>query len=84
MLGCADTPSEQYATGEGLFASPERDWTIAHSYMNSALLTETLQLVTYPTGGIDLFSQDLAPLENIRLPTDLIRQALEEQSRFYP
>ncbi|WP_036188950.1 DUF3413 domain-containing protein [Marinimicrobium agarilyticum] len=84
LLGCGDTPTEQYATGEGLFASPERDWTIAHSYMNSALLTETLQLVTYPTGGIDLLSQELAPLENTPLPTKIIRQALEEQSRFYP
>lgn len=84
LLGCAATPSETYATGEGLFAPPERDWTIAHSYMNSALLTETLQLVTYPTGGIDLLSQDLAPLENKPLPTDIIRQALKEQSRFYP
>lgn len=84
LLGCANTPSEEYATGEGLFAPSERDWTIAHSYMNSALLTETLQLVTYPTGGIDLLSQDLAPLENKPLPIDIIRQALKEQSRFYP
>lgn len=84
LLGCAQTPSAQYATGEGLFAEPQREWTIAHSYMNSALLTENLQVVTYPTGGIDLFSRDLAPLNDRRLPSDLIRQALKEQSRFYP
>lgn len=84
LLGCATTPPEHYATGEGLFAPAERDWTIAHSYMNSALLTATLQLVTYPTGGIELFNKELEPLEDRRLPTDIIRQALKEQSRFYP
>jgi len=32
-LGCDATPPRVYATGNGLFQRPDRNWSIAHSYM---------------------------------------------------
>ncbi|MGD8174750.1 DUF3413 domain-containing protein [Marinimicrobium sp. ARAG 43.8] len=84
LLGCEGTTPSTYATGEGLLAKPQRTWSIAHSYMNSALLTDHLQMVTYPGGGVDVLTPELQPAKGQSLPVDVISQALKEQSRFYP
>ena len=41
-LGCEATPARHYATGNGLFHKRERDWSIAHSYMDYAVLLDAL------------------------------------------
>ncbi len=42
-LGCTGAPARYYTTGNGLFSSFSPPWTIAHSYMDYALLTENLR-----------------------------------------
>ncbi|RBP29127.1 hypothetical protein DET50_11025 [Marinobacter pelagius] len=82
-LGCSSTPTEYYATGNGLFSPREREWSIAHSYMDYALLTEDLKLVTHASGNVDVVNHDLESVKNYQLNPSWTLQVLEEQSRFY-
>lgn len=84
VLGCPRSAIESYSSGEPLHTPHHRKWSIAHSYMNAAFLTEDLQLVSYPTGGLEMLSPELLPINGKPLPMELISRALKEQSRFYP
>ena len=84
VLGCSESATESYSSGEHLYTPHDKKWSIAHSYMNSAFLTEELQLVSYPSGGMEMLSTQLQPIDDAPLPMELIKRALKEQSRFYP
>lgn len=83
LLGCADSDPRSYATGNGLFVPRERAWSIAHSYMDYALLLEDLQVVTRAVGKVEVVDQDLQRVRDYRLDPDVVRAVLEELSRFY-
>lgn len=82
-LGCAGSDPRSFASGNGLFEEDSRDWTIAHSYMNYALLMPDYQLVTYPAGGFDILGHDLRPVEDQVVPVPVVSQVLDELSRFH-
>jgi hypothetical protein len=82
-LGCSATPTEYYATGNGLFTSRERNWSIAHSYMDYALLTNDLKVVTHASGNVDVVNHELETVKDYQLKPSLTLKVLEELSRFY-
>ncbi|MBC7185337.1 MAG: sulfatase-like hydrolase/transferase, partial [Marinobacter sp.] len=82
-LGCSATPAEYYATGNGLFTPRERNWSIAHSYMDYALLTRDLKVVTHASGNVDVINAELETLQDYQLKPSVTLQVLEELSRFY-
>ncbi|WP_273204203.1 DUF3413 domain-containing protein [Marinobacter subterrani] len=82
-LGCSATPTEYYATGNGLFTPRERNWSIAHSYMDYALLTNDLKVVTHASGNVDVVNHELEPLKDYQLKPSVTLKVLEELSRFY-
>ncbi len=83
LLGCEATPPRAYATGNGLFSPRKRDWSIAHSYMDYALLMDGFSVVTYASGNVDILGRELQPLSNARLEPATTVEVLEELSRFY-
>ena len=83
VLGCSSTSTEYYASGNGLFTPREREWSIAHSYMDYALLTEDLKIVTHASGNVDVMNHELETVKAYQLKPSLTLQVLEEQSRFY-
>jgi len=82
-LGCSRENTSSYATGNGLFRPRERDWSIAHSYMDYALLTEDFQVVQHASGNVDVMTNNMTPVENYRLDPRMTREVLEELSKFY-
>lgn len=82
-LGCQDTPADAVSSGKNLFAKSDRAWSIAHSYMNYALLVDGIQIVSYPTGGVEVLTPDMAPASGFRLPSAVVSEVLNELSRFY-
>lgn len=82
-LGCEATPAEAISSGNSLFAATRRPWTIAHSYMNYALLLDDLQVVTHPAGSVEILQRDMTPAPKHRLPADIVADVLKELSRFY-
>ncbi|KMQ73563.1 DUF3413 domain-containing protein [Marinobacter subterrani] len=82
-LGCSQTPAATYATGNGLFTPREREWSIAHSYMDYALLTRDLKVVTHASGNVDVVNRQLEAVKDYQLKPSVTLQVLEELSRFY-
>lgn len=82
-LGCEATPAQTISSGNSLFASPHRSWSIAHSYMSYALLVDDLQVVTHPAGSVEILKRDMTPAPKLRLPADIVADVLKELSRFY-
>ncbi|MDX5385991.1 MAG: DUF3413 domain-containing protein [Alteromonadaceae bacterium] len=83
LLGCQSSDPSHYATGNGLFEPQERPWSIAHSYMDYALLTKELAVVTHASGNVDVVSRSLEPVRNYELKPSIAIRVLEEISRFY-
>lgn len=83
LLGCAGSDPRSYATGNGLFREREREWSIAHSYMDYALLLEDLQVVTRAVGSVEVVDDTLQRVRDYRLDPAVTRAVLEELSRFY-
>ncbi|AMQ89896.1 sulfatase-like hydrolase/transferase [Marinobacter sp. LQ44] len=83
LLGCQSPDPSHYATGNGLFEPQERPWSIAHSYMDYALLTKELAVVTHASGNVDVVSRSLEPVRNYELKPSIALRVLEELSRFY-
>lgn len=81
-LGCDATPAKNFASDFGLFADKSRDWTIAHSYMSHALLVEDTIVVTDPAGNVDILDEELEPKSSIPASGRLVRNVLQELSRF--
>jgi len=82
-LGCSQTPVETYATGNGLFTPGEHPWSIAHSYMDYALLMDDLMVVKRASGNVDVLNQNLELVKNYKLQSSVTASVLEELSRFY-
>lgn len=82
-LGCGATPVEYYATGNGLFKEREDPWSIAHSYMDYALITDKLQVVTHASGDVDVVTPRQKPVDRYQLKPSITREVLNELSRFY-
>ncbi|MBD3640090.1 MAG: DUF3413 domain-containing protein [Marinobacter sp.] len=82
-LGCGATPVDAYATGNSMFKPRAQDWSIAHSYMDYALLLKDLKLVTHPSGSVDVLNHDLKPASDYRLSPGVTAEVLQELSRFY-
>lgn len=83
LLGCEQTEPRSYASGNGLFMQREREWSIAHSYMDYALLLEDLQVVTRAVGSVEVVDDTLQRVRDYRLDPAVTRAVLEELSRFY-
>ncbi|HET8800825.1 MAG TPA: DUF3413 domain-containing protein [Marinobacter sp.] len=82
-LGCDTAPSATYATGNGLFQPRERKWSVAHSYMDYALLLDNLNVVTRASGNVDVVNSELEPVRHYTLDPKITLNVLQELSRFY-
>ncbi|XOZ32190.1 DUF3413 domain-containing protein [Halomonadaceae bacterium KBTZ08] len=82
-LGCDATPAEHYATGNGLFQKRERDWSIAHSYMDYAVLLEDHHIVQYASGHVETRDDNLDPAPAFTPEPATVQAVLKEMSRFY-
>lgn len=82
-LGCEATPADHYASGNGLFKPGDDSWSIAHSYMDYALITDKLQVVTHASGDVDVVNHKQRPVEKYQLKPSVTREVLTELSRFY-
>lgn len=82
-LGCDATDPAQYATSNGLFQKRERDWSIAHSYMDYAVLLDDHHIVQYASGRVETRDNNLEPAPEFTPGPTIIQSVLEEMSRFY-
>jgi len=82
-LGCDATPPRVYATGNGLFQRPDRNWSIAHSYMAFAIQVDGYQIVQRPSGGVETVNDQLNPAPAFSADPQTIEAVLREMSRFY-
>lgn len=83
VLGCEGSPVDTYATGNSLFDKRQRGWSIAHSYMDQALLLDDLNVVSSPSGDVHVFDKNLQPVADYVLNPGIVKQVLNELSRFY-
>ncbi len=82
-LGCDATAPGAYATGNGLFQRRDRDWSIAHSYMDYAVLLDEHHIVQHASGQVETLDDSLAPAPEFTPKPRVVREVLEEKSRFY-
>jgi len=80
-LGRGNEPSATYSTGNGQFEPPVRDWSIAHSYMDYALLLDDLGMVVHASGRVEALSYELEQVENYEISPAISSQVLKEFSR---
>ncbi len=84
MLFDVDADTSSYSVGYDLFDDSEsRDWFIAGSYYNYALVGKETMLVVNPGGHSQQFDRQLQVENNQPVPVDVIRSALGDMSRFY-
>ncbi len=84
MLFDVDTDTSSYSVGYDLFDDSEsRDWFIAGSYYNYALVGKETMLVVNPGGHSQQFDRQLQVANDQPVPVDVIRSALDDMSRFY-
>ncbi|NMT65299.1 DUF3413 domain-containing protein [Marinobacter orientalis] len=82
-LNCGDTPTDAYATGNSMFRPSDHRWSIAHSYMDSALLLNDLKLVTYASGSVEALNDKMKAVPDYSLSPTISAEVLRELSRFY-
>ena len=82
-LGCGATDPERYATGNGLFQRRQRDWSIAHSYMDYAVLLDDHHIVQHASGHVETLDNDLEPAPAFTPEPAIVQSVLREMSRFY-
>ena len=82
-LGCSQTDPSVYATGNGLFKKRKRNWSIAHSYMDYAVLLGEHRIVQYGSGRVRTVNDQLEPAPGFSPSPRTIRAVLNEMSRFY-
>jgi len=83
VLGCEQTPTETYATNSGLFSPKDHQWSIAHSYMDYALLLKNISLVSHASGSVDVIGNSMKPRSGYSLEPGVTAEVLRELSRFY-
>ncbi|MEQ6886241.1 DUF3413 domain-containing protein [Salicola sp. Rm-C-2C1-2] len=82
-LGCGATDPEIYATGNGLFQRRERDWSIAHSYMDYAVLLDDHRIVQHASGRVTTVDNQLNNAPDFSPDPGTVKAVLNEMSRFY-
>ncbi|CAH0532465.1 Inner membrane protein YejM [Vibrio stylophorae] len=76
--------TDAYSVGHDLFSpTPSRDWFIAGSYYNYAIITPELIMVADPTGQSRLMNDDLILVRDQQMPRAIIQQALTQMAQFY-
>ncbi|OHY81791.1 hypothetical protein BCA33_09920 [Marinobacter sp. AC-23] len=83
VLGCGASSASTYASGNGMFRKRQKNWSIAHSYMDYALLLDDLNIVTAPSGDVDVLGKDMQRIKDYTLQPGITKQVLDELSRFY-
>jgi hypothetical protein len=83
VLGCEQTPTETYATNSGLFSPKDHRWSIAHSYMDYALLLNDMRMVSHASGSVDVIGSNMKPASGYSLEPGVTAEVLRELSRFY-
>ncbi len=84
MLFDVQGTTRSYSSGHDLFdSSAPRDWYIAGSYYNYALIGKDMMMIVNPGGQSQQLNNQLQVEKEQRVPVDVIRQALGEMSRFY-
>ncbi|EPC02370.1 hypothetical protein L861_15145 [Litchfieldella anticariensis FP35 = DSM 16096] len=82
-LGCPRTPASAYSIGSNLFIPDNKEWMIAGSYTNYAIVTKKQLVVTYPTGQYEVVDKFLGPSESRFLSESTLKDSHEALSRFY-
>ncbi|EGR0668973.1 DUF3413 domain-containing protein [Vibrio vulnificus] len=73
-----------FSVGDNLFdASKSRDWFIAGSYYNYALVGQEMMMVVNPAGNSKQLNNQLKIVKDHKVPVNVIQQSLELMSRFY-
>ncbi|MDF2154406.1 DUF3413 domain-containing protein [Vibrio sp. CAU 1672] len=84
MLFDVQGTAKSYSVGHNLFdSSAPRDWYIAGSYYNYALVGKDTMLVVNPGGHSQQLNARLRVDKEHHVPVDVIRHSLNEMSRFY-
>jgi hypothetical protein len=84
MLFDVQGKTSAYSVGHNLLdSSAPRDWYIAGSYYNYALIGKDLMLVVNPGGHSQQLDNQLNVEKEHHIPVNIIRHFLDEMSRFY-
>jgi len=82
LLGCENLPAD-YSIGRNLFAGLGWDWIPAGSYQSWAIISPESIVVAHPGGFMEQLDSSYRPLDRQPLDTDVIRDALSANRRFY-
>lgn len=77
------TATSDYSVGDNLFDPKPRDWFIAGSYYNYAIVGPDAMLVTYPGGGYQSLDNHLKPINGSRIPIDVIKKQVDLMAKYY-
>jgi len=77
------TATSDYSVGYNLFDPKPRDWFIAGSYYNYAIVGPDAMLVTYPGGGYQSLDNHLKPINGSRIPIDVIKKQVDLMAKYY-
>ena len=84
MLFDVEGETESFSVGSNLFDNfKPRDWFIAGSYYNYALVGKDTMLVVNPGGHSEQLDNQLHKDKNHKIPVYVIQGSLDEMSRFY-
>jgi membrane-anchored protein YejM (alkaline phosphatase superfamily) len=81
VFGC-DNPSRDYSVGQNLFSERSWPWMIAGSYNSHAIVDPDSVVISHPGGFVEVRDRSYRPVSGMDLDADLIREAMEAQSRF--
>jgi len=77
-----DNPPRDYSVGNNLFSEKSWSWMIAGSYNSHAIVEPTQVVISHPGGFVEVRDRNYRPVSGSDLNPDLIREAMEAQSRF--
>lgn len=78
------TDTATYSVGHNLFDdSVKREWFIAGSYYNYALVGQEIMMVVNPAGNAKQLNSQLSVVREEKIPPSVIQQSLDEMSRFF-
>ena len=77
------TPDTNYATGGDLFSKSNRQWSIAGSHHNFAIIEQDKITVSSYDATFQVYDLHMKPIENAPMNFDNINEAMKEMKRFY-
>ncbi|KYN86236.1 hydrolase [Vibrio cidicii] len=78
------TDTATYSVGHNLFDdSVKREWFIAGSYYNYALVGQEIMMVVNPAGNAKQLNSQLSVVREEKIPPNVIQRSLDEMSRFF-